>query len=137
AWLAKKLGFKRAIAVMCIGFGSAIFAAFVVPRPWDQMLYLYVPLIGFFSGIFGLFTMFLPPLFPTLLRTTSAGFSYNIGRIASAAGVIIFGAMANHQAGPQMGDLRTPLFYSAFLFIPAMIAAMFLPEPKESTLPVP
>ena len=28
--------------------------------------------------------MYLPPLFPTLLRTTGAGLSYNIGRIAAA-----------------------------------------------------
>ena len=42
-------------------------------------------------GVFGLFTMCLPPLFPTLLRTTGSGFCYNIGRLASAAGVVLFG----------------------------------------------
>ena len=42
------------------------------------MMYLYIPLVGFFSGIFALFTMYLPPLFPTLLRTTGAGFCYNV-----------------------------------------------------------
>jgi hypothetical protein len=26
-----------------------------------------------------------------------------------------------------MGDLRAPLFYSAFLFIPAIVAVLFLP----------
>jgi hypothetical protein len=92
------------------------------------MLWYYLPAVGFFSGIFGLFTMYLPPLFPTLLRTTGAGFSYNIGRIAAAAGTIIFGVLANN----ALGDLRTPLFYAGFLFIPAMIAALLLPDLKDA-----
>ena len=50
-----------------------------------------VPVIGACQGVFGLFTMCLPPLFPTLLRTTGAGFCYNFGRIVAAAGTVFFG----------------------------------------------
>ena len=39
--------------------------------------------------------MYMPPLFPTLLRTTGAGFCYNIGRIAAAAGTVIFGMFSS------------------------------------------
>ena len=53
-----------------------------------------LPALSVFSGLFALFTMYLPPLFPTLLRTTGAGFCYNIGRIAAAAGTIYFGLVA-------------------------------------------
>ena len=38
--------------------------------------------------------MYLPPLFPTLLRTTGAGFCYNIGRIAAGLGTVFFGLFA-------------------------------------------
>ena len=47
--------------------------------------------IGLCQGLFGLFTMYLPPLFPTLLRTTGAGFCYNFGRIAAGLGTVFFG----------------------------------------------
>jgi hypothetical protein len=67
--------------------------------------------------------MYLPPLFPTLLRTTGAGFSYNIGRIAAAAGTVFFGLF---QKGA--GDYRLTLLYASFLFLPAGIVALFLPE---------
>ena len=71
----------------------------LVFRPWA------------FSGVFGLFTMYLPPLFPTLLRTTGAGFCYNIGRIAAAFGTVFFGLFT------RVGDFRTacstPPFFSA------------------------
>jgi hypothetical protein len=96
------------------------------------MMYLYIPLVGFFSGIFGLFTMYLPPLFPTLLRTTGAGFCYNIGRIVTGIGVVFFGYLAVSQTGPQQGNLRLPLLYGAFLFLPAMAAALALPDLKDA-----
>jgi len=51
-----------------------------------QALYVWVTIVGVCQGVFGLFTMCLPPLFPTLLRTTGAGFSYNFGRIMAAMG---------------------------------------------------
>ena len=51
---------------------------------WDQFWWLTA--MGVSQGVFALFTMYLPPLFPTLLRTTGAGFCYNIGRLVAAAG---------------------------------------------------
>jgi len=81
--------------------------------------------VGFFSGVFGLFTMYLPPLFPVLLRTTGAGFSYNIGRIAAAAGTVFFGTVW----APK--DLRTTLLAVSFLFLPAMLVALLMPDLRD------
>jgi MFS family permease len=134
-WLAKRIGFRLAIVVLCLGFGGSIFASFVTPHSWRAMMYLYIPLVGFFSGIFALFTMYLPPLFPTLLRTTGAGFCYNIGRIITGIGVVLLGYWAVSQGGQQQGNLRLPLLYSSFLFIPAMIGALALPELKDAASP--
>ena len=72
--------------------------------------------------MFGLFTMYLPPLFPTLLRTTGAGFSYNIGRLAAAGGTVIFGMSA------QVDNFRIALLIASLLFIPAMCVALLLPD---------
>ena len=74
------------------------------------------------SGVFALFTMYLPPLFPTLLRSTGAGFCYNFGRIAAGLGTIIFGLFS------RVGDYRLALLYAGFLFLPAAAVAWFLPE---------
>ena len=75
--------------------------------------------------MFALFTMYMPPLFPTLLRTTGAGFCYNIGRIAAAFGTVFFGLFS------KVGDYRLALFYAGFLFLPAAAVALFLPEPPD------
>src|SRR6185503_10880542 len=79
AAIARVIGYRRAIGWMCFGYFFAMIGTYCVERPHQQLLYwLAVP--GFFQGLFALFTMYLPPLFPTLLRTTGAGFCYNIGR---------------------------------------------------------
>ena len=68
-------------------------------------------MIGMCQGIFGLFTMYLPSLFPTLLRTTGAGFCYNIGRIAAAMATVFFGTLN------RPGDFQAAIVYSSFLFL--------------------
>jgi MFS family permease len=117
-------GYRWAIALLCGAFFASMFGCFVVPREHESLL-AWNAAVGFCSGIFGLFTMYLPPLFPTLLRTTGAGFCYNIGRIAAAGGTIYFGLFA------KVGDFRTPLFYASFLFLPAMLVVLLLPEPPH------
>jgi len=81
-----------------------------------------LPTISVFSGFFALFTMYLPALFPTLLRTTGAGFCYHIGRVASAVGTVAFGLV------PTVADYRTALFAAGCLFVPTGLLALRLPD---------
>jgi len=121
-WLAVRLGNRRAIIVMFLGLFGSMAGAFIVPRGFAELAIFWVPLVGLFSGVFGLFTMYLPPLFPTLLRTTGAGFCYNIGRLAAAFASIIFGLFAS------VGDFRTALLVSSTLALAAALWAWRLPE---------
>lgn len=121
AAIARVFGFRRTICWMCVGYFLAMAATYSIPRTSGSLIYwLAVP--GFFQGLFALFTMYLPPLFPTLLRTTGAGFSYNFGRIVAAAGTVFFGLFA------QVGDYRLTLLYASFLFLPAAVIACFMPD---------
>ena len=121
AWLAKRFGYRRTILALCLAFVAAFCCAYAVPRPYESLKpWLYV--IGFCSGVFGLFTMYMPPLFPTLLRTTGAGFCYNIGRLFAAIGTVVFGLYL------KVGDFQTALLAFGGLFMLAAVFAMFLPE---------
>ncbi len=121
SWLAVLFGYRRTILWSCVAFIGAIIGAYGVPRTHQELMF-WLPLIGFCSGVFGLFTMYLPPLFPTLLRTTGAGFCYNIGRIAAAIGTVIFSIRL------QVSDFRSTLLSIAFIFFPAVIICLFLPD---------
>ena len=120
-WLAHRLGNQRAIILTLTGMGLGILGAFAVPRGFAELAWFWCPLVGFFSGGFGLFTMYLPPLFPTLLRTTGAGFCYNIGRIAAAVASVVFGLLA------PVGDFRGALLYSGIIGLAAALASCWLP----------
>src|SRR5882757_6043472 len=90
-------------------------------------LWIWLAAIGTCQGVFALFTMYLPPLFPVLLRTTGAGFCYNIGRIAAAAASVIFGLLA------PVGEFRTALLVSSLLAFVAATAAWWLPaDPQDA-----
>jgi MFS family permease len=128
--LAKVLSFRSAIALTSLGYGVSLVGVFAVPLDHTALM-LLLPVISLFHGIFALFTMYLPPLFPTLLRTTGAGFCYNIGRIAAAFGTVYSGMLAS------VADYRTALFYTGFLFIPATVIALMLPETADTHRPAP
>ena len=121
-WLAKKFGNRRAITFMFVGLGASILCAYAVPREFSALAWFWLPLGGFFGGVFGLFTMYLPPLFPTLLRTTGAGFCYNIGRIAAAVAQIVFAVLA------PVGDLRGALLWVSAIAAAAALCSLALPE---------
>ena len=125
-WLALRLGYRRAIAILFLGLGVAMVGAFIVPREFAALAWVWLPIGGFFGGVFGLFTMYLPPLFPTLLRTTGAGFCYNIGRIAAAAAAIIFGLLA------PVGEFRGALLWVSTIAGAAALCACWLPETEAT-----
>jgi len=121
-WLASRMGNRKAIMTMFAGMFAAIVGAFCVPRGFAGLAWFWMPLVGFFSGVFGLFTMYLPPLFPTLLRTTGAGFCYNIGRLSAAAASVIFGWAA------PVGDYRLALLASGVPVLGAALWTLRLPD---------
>jgi MFS family permease len=121
-WLARRIGYRRAISVMfAIGFLSTT-GSFGTVHGHQALVSFWFPLVGFSSGVFGLFTMYMPPLFPTLLRTTGAGFCYNIGRLVAAFGTVFFGWFA------PVGDFRLTLLADGALFGVAALLALALPD---------
>jgi len=122
--LARWLRYRRAIICFCLAYFLSLLATYSVPRDRHALYYGLVA-IGICQGVFALFTMYLPPLFPTLLRTTGAGFCYNFGRIVAGLGVVFFGSFG------LKADQRLAMLYAGFLFLPAAGVALMLPEPPD------
>ncbi|MBL9113874.1 MAG: MFS transporter [Verrucomicrobiaceae bacterium] len=119
--LAKLMGYRKTVFWMLLAYFAAMFTLFSTTWSWNATLWWFC-VIGACQGVFGLFTMCLPPLFPTLLRTTGAGFCYNIGRIIAAFGTVFFGIYKSNV------DVREAMYFAAFLFIPAAFIGLLLPE---------
>jgi len=125
AVIAQRLGYRRTIFLMALAYFLALMFTYGQARPLAVMWWCF-PVLGCCSGFFALFTMYLPPLLPTLLRTTGAGFCYNIGRTAAAVGTVVFGMLA------PIDDKRLALFYSGMLFLPAALIALAMPEEDKA-----
>ncbi len=126
AVIAKNLGYRRAISSMCLCYFLTVTATFTMAKTYGEIWYGLLG-IGICQGVFCLFTMYLPALFPTLLRTTGAGFCYNIGRIAAGVGTVVFGWIV------QVENFQLALICAASLFLPAAVIGMFLPEPQDDS----
>ena len=124
AFIARRLKYRKTIALLCVTYFASMFATYCANLSHDSLWYGYVA-IGLSQGVFALFTMYMPPLFPTLLRSTGAGFCYNFGRISAGFGIVFFGLFS------KVGDPRLALLYSSFLFLPAAGLALLLPEPPD------
>jgi MFS family permease len=127
AFVARRLGYRRTLAAFFLVEFAAMAGSFGLEHGHVALVAFWLPLVGFASGVFGLFTMYLPPLFPTLLRTTGAGFSYNIGRLAAAGGTVLFGLLA------PVGDFRLALLLDGVLFLAAAGLALTLPDVADSS----
>ena len=124
-WVCRFWGYRATIGITFFVYFLAMMGAYLVPRGHEELMWWFA-LIGFCQGVFGLFTMYLPPLFPTLLRTTGAGFCYNIGRIAAALGTVFFGL-----TGAVGNDHRLALIYAGTLLLPAAFGAFMMPAGRD------
>ena len=135
-WIARYIGYRRAIAANFAAYFIFMMAAYGVVRDADGVLF-WLPFLGAAQGSFALFTMYLPPLFPTLLRTTGAGFCYNIDASSPRPGTVVFGLCAQ-SVGTGAGaicDHRLALLYAGTLFLPAALVSWFW-LPPSGELPV-
>ncbi len=133
--VAKLLGRKTMFTIYYAGAAAAVFSTFGLDLPPETRLYLYFFIGLTVFGVFGSFTYYLPELFPTRLRGTGAGFSYNVGRIVAAGGPFLVGSIASqgvHAAETAVNVLfyvgLAPLL--GLLFMPWVIETRGRPLPE-------
>jgi MFS family permease len=93
-FIADRLGRRRAFVLFMIGAAvlAPVYGQFARS---PLVLMLAGPLLGYFaSGHFSMFGGFVAELFPTRIRATGQGTSYNIGRMAGAIAPYVIGAVA-------------------------------------------
>jgi MFS family permease len=92
-------GSRRKTALLFfIGGIASVVISYEVAIEWLDSLVLFMallPVLGFFTNsVFGLFTIWLPEMFPSALRGAGSGFCFSLGRILGAAGPTLIGVLA-------------------------------------------
>lgn len=130
-WIASRLGRRLTYAVIsavCLFIAQYTFW-FVVPTQ-AQFLY-WVAALGFFSGIyFGFLPLYLPELFPTRVRSTGAGVSFNFGRIVTALTVFAAGMLMTWFNGDYA---RIGRVTSSF-YVLGIVATLLAPDTSKNEL---
>ena len=98
-WITGRLGSRRWTAVLFfVGALLSVLASYLVAIAYLDNLTLFfilLPVLGFFTNsVFGLFTIWLPEMFPSALRGAGSGFAFSMGRVLGAAGPTLIGALA-------------------------------------------
>ncbi len=94
AQIAAFVGRRPSYFLISIGSFALTFAMFQWTAPLRPSFFPIVCAQGFVATLFfGWLPLYLPELFPTRVRATGSGISYNVGRFATAAGVMIAGAI--------------------------------------------
>ena len=126
-FVSDRLGRRPTYVVYLVAASVLVFLYSRVTTP--MALLLLGPFVAFFgTGYFSGFGAVTAELYPTAIRATAQGFTYNIGRLASAAAPFVVGTMA------QQRGFGAAFLMTAAAFLVAAILWLFIPETKGREL---
>jgi SHS family sialic acid transporter-like MFS transporter len=132
AWVGGFLSRRMAYFLLCLG--SLLTCAWLF-RGFDSygtpFLALTFVVGGITAAFYGWLPLYLPELFPTRVRATGQGLSFNAGRILAAVGALQMGALMQtfHGSYAKAGAVIT------LVYVVGMIVIWFAPETKGKPLP--
>lgn len=124
-WMANLLGRRTTfflISLCSFGLSEYIYLAM---NPKMDGFSAAVFAVGLVSTVyFGWLPLYLPELFPTPVRATGAGISFNFGRILTAAGVLGTGALTAY----FQGNYRVAGSVMSLIYATGMVVILFAPD---------
>ncbi|HIE97254.1 MAG TPA: MFS transporter [Planctomycetes bacterium] len=129
-WLATIFGRRTTyfvVSLLSLILGQAIFSGLEPSSDWQFMLPVF--LLGMIATVyFGWLPLFLPEMFPTRVRATGSGVSFNSGRVISAIVVLTISgfvsALDNDYA--RIGSI------TSWVYLAGMLIILIVPKSPES-----
>ena len=126
-FISDRIGRKRAYVAYLLS-AAVLLAAYVTVRD-PTLLLVLGPCVAFAAtGYFSGFGAVTAEIYPTSVRATAQGFTYNIGRLASAAAPYLVGTLADTRGFGQA------LLVCSAAFVVAAVFWIWIPETRGRTL---
>ena len=130
AYLADRIGRKKTLILYAVGSFVTVVAYTYLPISNSVMRVLGFPLGFFASGVFSPIGAFFTELFPSRLRGSGQGFSYNFGRGIGA----LFPWLVGHLKGVSLGQAIA--IFAAGAYLVMILGTAALPETRGKELHV-
>jgi SHS family sialic acid transporter-like MFS transporter len=129
--LAFLLGRRLSYALLCLLAFTCTQFLFSMPDPSADGFFFWVGGLGFFSGFFfGWLPLCLPEMFPTRVRSTGSGVSFNFGRVIVALLIIVTSlALKSYFEGSydQVGRV------CGYVYLLGVVAVFLLPTTTKNS----
>ncbi len=131
AQIAARLGRRRSYAAISAGATALTTLMFLGTAPLRATFLPIVFAQGFVATLFfGWLPLYLPELFPTRVRAAGSGIAYNVGRFATAFGVLLAGALFTAMDGSYSRIGAT----CGLIYLVGVVAIRWAPETTGRTL---
>jgi MFS family permease len=138
ALLAGWTGRRVAYSLLCLGSLASSLYFFQMNTAYGPAFLASVFVAGGLTASFyGWLPLYLPELFPTAVRATGQGFSYNFGRILAAVGALQTGNLIGLLAGPNApsGGYPEACSVMSLIYLVGLVLIWFAPETRGQPLP--
>lgn len=126
--ISTKIGRRKAFAFYHVGALVLVPATFLIPASHFVTVALLCVMAFFVVGMHAGYAIYFPELFPTRLRATGASFCFNLGRLISAALLLVRGELR------EALGMRYAVSAMAILFAVGLIVLWFAPETRDAEL---
>lgn len=130
-WIANAMGLRKTL-IMC--FAACFFMTFVVFKlnaSVSAVTFIEMGVLAFFFGISqGALSVYIPALFPAVVRASATGFCFNIGRLFTATVVFFIGALVTF-----LGGYGNAVFIFSFIFLFGLATTYFAKDSSATASP--
>ena len=126
-WVVNAIGPRRSM-LLCFSVCAALsFLLFKTNSTFSSAIYVEIAVLSLFFGISqGVLSVYIPGLFPVVIRGTATGFCFNTGRLVTATAVLFVGILVT-----ALGGYGNSLFIFSLVFVVGLVATFFSKHKRQ------
>ena len=120
-WIENAIGLRKTMMMCFVVCFIMTFVVFKLNTSVSGLTFIEMGVLAFFFGISqGALSVYIPALFPTIIRASATGFCFNIGRLFTATVVFFIGALVTF-----LGGYGNAVFIFSFIFLIGLVSTYF------------
>ncbi|MEP6596869.1 MAG: MFS transporter [Ginsengibacter sp.] len=127
-WIENAIGLRKTMMMCFVVCFIMTFVVFKLNTSVSNMTFIEMGILAFFFGISqGALSVYIPALFPTIIRASATGFCFNIGRLFTATVVFFIGSLVIF-----LGGYGNAVFIFSFIFLIGLVSTYFSKDKNKS-----